>query len=222
MRLLLAEDDKALATSLKDGLVKTGFAVDVAGDGEDALIMGRDPAYEVVVLDLGLPVIPGIEVLKKWRREGIKTPVLILTARNAWHERVDGFKAGADDYLGKPFHIEELTARLAALIRRSHNATGGLSLGAGGLALDEDRQTVTLSDGAVEQLTGVEFKILRMFMLNPGVIISRDRLIENVYDFDSEKESNVIEVYIRRLRKKVGEDLIQTRRGQGYVFSDGD
>lgn len=222
MRLLLAEDDKALAESLKSGLEKTGFAVDVAGDGEDALIMGRDPAYEIVVLDLGLPVIPGLEVLKKWRREGIKTPVLILTARNAWHERVDGFKAGADDYLGKPFHIEELTARLAALIRRAHNATGGLSLGAGGLALDEDRQTVTLPDGAVEQLTGVEFKILRMFMLNPGVIISKDRLIENVYDFDSEKESNVIEVYIRRLRKKVGEDLIQTRRGQGYVFSDGD
>lgn len=222
MRLLLAEDDKALAASLKDGLVKTGFAVDVAGDGEDALIMGRDPAYEIIVLDLGLPVIPGIEVLKKWRREGIKTPVLILTARNAWHERVDGFKAGADDYLGKPFHIEELTARLAALIRRAHNATGGLSLGAGGLALDEGRQTVTLPDGAVEQLTGVEFKILRMLMLNPGVIISKDRLIENVYDFDSEKESNVIEVYIRRLRKKVGEDLIHTRRGQGYVFSDGD
>ena len=222
MRLLLAEDDKALATTLKDGLVKTGFAVDVAADGEDALIMGRDPAYEAVVLDLGLPVISGLEVLKKWRREGIKTPVLILTARNAWHERVDGFKAGADDYLGKPFHIEELNVRLAALIRRAHNATGGLSLGAGGLALDEDRQTVTLPDGAVEQLTGVEFKILRMFMLNPGVIISRDRLIENVYDFDSEKESNVIEVYIRRLRKKVGEDLIQTRRGQGYVFSDGD
>jgi DNA-binding response OmpR family regulator len=220
--LLLAEDDKALATSLKEGLVKTGFAVDVAADGEDALIMGRDPAYEAVVLDLGLPVISGLEVLKKWRREGIKTPVLILTARNAWHERVDGFKAGADDYLGKPFHIEELNVRLAALIRRAHNATGGLSLGAGGLALDEDRQTVTLPDGAVEQLTGVEFKILRMFMLNPGVIISKDRLIENVYDFDSEKESNVIEVYIRRLRKKVGEDLIQTRRGQGYVFSDGD
>ncbi|MBF0292444.1 MAG: response regulator transcription factor [Nitrospinae bacterium] len=220
MRLLLAEDDKTLAESLGKGLAKSGFSVDVAVNGEDALIMGRDPAYEVVVLDLGLPVIPGLEVLRKWRREGIKTPVLILTARNAWHERVDGFKAGADDYLGKPFHIEELNARLTALIRRAHDATGGPSLGAGGLALDEDRQTVTLPDGAVEQLTGVEFKILRMFMLNPGVIISKDRLIENVYEFDSEKESNVIEVYIRRLRKKVGEDLIQTRRGQGYVFSD--
>lgn len=220
MRLLLAEDDKALAESLDKGLAKSGFSVDVAVNGEDALIMGRDPAYEVIVLDLGLPVIPGLEVLRKWRREGLKTPVLILTARNAWHERVDGFKAGADDYLGKPFHIEELNARLTALIRRAHAATGGPSLGAGGLALDEDRQTVTLPDGAVEQLTGVEFKILRMFMLNPGVILSKDKLIENVYDFDSEKESNVIEVYIRRLRKKVGEDLIQTRRGQGYVFSD--
>lgn len=222
MRLLLAEDDKALAESLSKGLARSGFSVDVVVNGEDALIMGRDPAYEVVVLDLGLPVIPGLEVLRKWRREGIKTPVLILTARNAWHERVDGFKAGADDYLGKPFHIEELNARLTALIRRAHDATGGPALGAGGLALDEDRQTVTLPDGAVEQLTGVEFKILRMFMLNPGLIISKDRLIETVYDFDSEKESNVIEVYIRRLRKKVGEDLIQTRRGQGYVFTEGD
>jgi DNA-binding response OmpR family regulator len=222
VRLLLAEDDKVLADSLKNGLAKTGFAVDVAGNGEDALIMGRDTAYEVVVLDLGLPVIPGLEVLKKWRREGIKTPVLILTARNAWHERVDGFKAGADDYLGKPFHIEELTARLTALIRRAHDTMGGPALNSGGLALDEDRQTVTLPDGAVEQLTGVEFKILRMFMLNPGIILSKDRLIESVYDFDSEKDSNVIEVYIRRLRKKVGEDLIQTRRGQGYFFSEKD
>lgn len=222
MRLLLAEDDKALAESLKAGLEKTGFAVDVADNGEDALIMGRGPSYEVVVLDLGLPVIPGLEVLKKWRREGIKTPVLILTARNAWHERVDGFKAGADDYLGKPFHIEELNARLTALIRRAHDTMGGPALNSGGLALDEERQTVTLADGAVEQLTGVEFKILRMFMLNPGVILSKDRLSESVYDFDSEKDSNVIEVYIRRLRKKVGEDLIQTRRGQGYVFSSKD
>jgi DNA-binding response OmpR family regulator len=219
--LLIAEDDRALAESLRNGLAKTGFAVDVAVNGEDALIMGRDTAYGVVVLDLGLPVIPGLEVLKKWRREGIKTPVLILTARNAWHERVDGFKAGADDYLGKPFHIEELNARLTALIRRAHDTMGGPALNCGGLALDEDRQTVTLPDGAVEQLTGVEFKILRMFMLNPGVILSKDRLIQSVYDFDSEKESNVIEVYIRRLRKKVGEDLIQTRRGQGYLFLAG-
>lgn len=220
MRLLLAEDDKTLADSLKRGLEEAGFAVDVARDGEDALIMGRDPAYTAVVLDLGLPVIPGLEVLKKWRKESIKTPVLILTARDAWHERVEGFKAGADDYLGKPFHIEELKARLTALIRRAHDTIGGPALRAGGLTLDEDRQTITLPDGTVEQLTGVEFRILRLFMLSPGVIISKDRLIESVYDFDSEKDSNVIEVYIRRLRKKVGEEKIQTKRGQGYVFAE--
>lgn len=212
------EDDAVLSQSLKADLEKAGFAVDTADNGEDAEFMGFEEPYDAVILDLGLPVKSGLDILKVWRGESLKTPVIILTARGAWHEKVEGFKAGADDYLAKPFHVEELLVRLNSLIRRAHDQTGGETLCAGGLTLDEDRQSVAMTDGKTASLTGVEFRLLRYFMLHPEEILSKSTLTEHVYDFDSDKDSNVIEVYIKRLRQKLGKDLIQTRRGQGYMF----
>lgn len=217
MRLLIVEDDPALSRKLKDDLMRAGFAVDAVDNGIDGEAMGMEEPYDVIVLDLGLPGRSGLEVLKNWRARGKTTPVIILTARDAWYEKVEGFKAGADDYLGKPFHVEELIARINALIRRLKAQPGGV-LTAAGLTLDEERQSVTTADGTVYELTGTEFRLLRYFMLHPGRILSKTRLTEHVYDFDSDKDSNVIEVYVNRLRQKLGKDLIETRRGQGYVF----
>ena len=218
MRLLLVEDDTPLSDRLRIDLEKTGFAVDAVADGVDAEFMGASEPYDVVVLDLGLPGRPGLEVLRRWRAAGNPVPVLILTARDAWHEKVDGFKAGADDYLGKPFHTAELIARLHALLRRSNARPHG-PLRVAGLELNEDAQTVSvIHTGATFELTGTEFRLLRYFMLHPGRVLSKTRLAEHVYDFDSERDSNVLEVYINRLRRKFGRDLIATRRGQGYVF----
>ena len=218
MRILLVEDDTDLSAPLKQQLAKAGFAVDVADNGVDGEFMGGENPYDAVVLDLGLPRRPGLDVLKNWRAAGVKVPVIILTARDAWHERVDGFKAGADDYLGKPFHTEELLARINALIRRAHQQAGGV-LENSGLALDEQRQTVTTSQGETIELTGTEFRLLRLFMLHSGKILTKSRITEHVYDFDSDKDSNVIEVYVKRLRQKLGKEYIQTRRGQGYMFT---
>jgi DNA-binding response OmpR family regulator len=218
MRLLLVEDDTELAARVVPALERSGFAVDHASDGIDGEFLGDEQPYEAVVLDLGLPGRPGLQVLSNWRTRGNSVPVLILTARDAWHERVDGFKAGADDYLGKPFHVEELIERLRALIRRSGGRPPGPTLSAGGLVLDEARQEVTLPDGEVVSLTGTEFRLLHYFMLYPDRILSKTRLIEHVYDQDFDRDSNLIEVYVRRLRDKLGRQRIQTRRGQGYVF----
>jgi len=217
MRLLLAEDDHDLVAMLKKDLEIAGYAVDLADNGVDAEYLGNEMIYDVAVLDLGLPQRNGIDVLRNWRTAGNHLPVIVLTARNAWHERVDGFKAGADDYLGKPFHVEELLARITALLHRSSQQPGG-QLQAAGLSLDEEQQTVTTEDGQTHKLTGVEFRLLRYFLLNAGHVLSKSRLTEHVYDFDSEKDSNVIEVYVRRLRQLIGNDRIETRRGQGYVF----
>ena len=217
MRLLLAEDDATLVRSLKKDLQLAGYAVDVAANGTDAEFLGNETQYDVVILDLGLPQRSGLEVLKHWRAAGNATLVIVLTARDAWHERVDGFKAGADDYLGKPFHIEELLARLTALLHRSRQQPGG-QLHVGDLTLDEERQTLTLANGSTEVLTGTEFRMLRYFLLHPDQVLSKTKLMEHVYDFDSDKDSNVIEVYVRRLREKLGKDRIVTRRGQGYLF----
>jgi len=217
MRLLLVEDDTVLAESLRKDLHRAGFAVDHASNGVDGEFMGNEEPYDAIVLDLGLPDRPGLQVLKNWRGGQNKVPVLILTARDAWHEKVEGFQLGADDYLTKPFHVEELVARLNAIIRRrsgeatpTHNVSG--------FVLDEDHQTVTTPQGDRFELTGTEFRLLRYFMLHPGKILSKSRLTDHVYDFDSEKDSNVIEVYVKRLRQKLGQEVIQTRRGQGYVF----
>jgi two-component system, OmpR family, response regulator len=217
MRILIVEDDALLGERLKKDLGHAGFAVDVADNGVDAEHMGDEEPYDAVVLDLGLPKRSGLEVLRNWRQRGNRVPVIILTARDAWHEKVEGFKAGADDYLGKPFHVEELLARINALIRRGHGQAAS-RLQAGGLTLNEDRQAVLTDKGDEIELTGIEFRLLRYFMLHPGQILSKSRLTEHVYEFDSDKDSNVMEVYINRLRHKLGKELITTRRGQGYVF----
>lgn len=217
MRLLLVEDDPLLAQTLKKELEQQGFAIDCADNGVDAEIMGDLEPYDLIVLDLGLPQKPGLEVLSNWRSGGNSVPVIILTARDAWHERVDGFKAGADDYLGKPFHVEELVVRIRALIKRSHGKPGE-GLQSGGLVLDEERQQVRLSSEELLELTGTEFRLLRYFMLHPGKVLSKTRLTEHVYEQDFDRDSNLIEVYVRRLREKLGKNRIQTKRGQGYLF----
>lgn len=217
MRLLLVEDDAGLAQRLREELGTAGFAVDHAADGVEAEFLGREHPYDAVVLDLGLPGRPGLEVLRNWRAAGIATPVIVLTARDAWHERVDGLQAGADDYLGKPFHVPELLARLQAVLRRGQ-ASGSGRLAVGGLALDEERQVALLPDGSEVALTGTEFRLLRYFMRHPDSVLSKTRLTEHVYDQDFDRDSNLIEVYVRRLRDKIGAARIETRRGQGYVF----
>lgn len=221
MRVLLIEDDEDLSASLKKELKPAGFAVDIAQNGVDGEYMGSEEPYDAVILDLGLPDRPGLEVLKHWRESENKVPVIILTARDAWHEKVEGFQSGADDYLAKPFHVEELVARLNAIIRRRSGEASSVHK-VSGLSLDDDHQTVTDENGKTFTLTGTEFRLLRYFMLNPGKILSKSRLTEHVYDYDSEKDSNVIEVYVKRLRQKLGQDRIQTRRGQGYVFEAND
>lgn len=217
MRLLLVEDDLQLAKSLKTSLEQAGYAVDIADNGIEAEYMGNEGCYDLAILDLGLPKKSGLQVLEDWRSENNVLPVIILTARDAWHEKVDGFKAGADDYLGKPFHVEELIARANALAHRSRQKPGG-TLAAAKLRLDEERQTVTLENGESVELTGTEFRLLRYMLLHPDRILSQSQLLEHVYDFDSEKNSNVIEVYIKRLRNKIGKEKIETRRGQGYLL----
>ncbi len=222
MRLLLVEDDALLSGRLHGDLEQAGFAVDVAANGVDAEFMGESEPYDVVVLDLGLPGRSGLDVLRHWRAAGNPVPVLILTARDAWHEKVDGFKAGADDYLGKPFHVAELLARLQALLRRGIARPHG-PLRIAGLELDEDAQTArVLATDETFELTGTEFRLLRYFMRHPGRVLSKAQLTEHVYDFDAERDSNVLEVYINRLRRKFGRELIATRRGQGYILGAGD
>ena len=219
MRLLLAEDDDELARLVRADLARAGFAVDRASDGVDAEHLGNTEPYDAVVLDLGLPERPGLEVLRAWRARGNAVPVIVLTARDAWHERVDGFNAGCDDYLGKPFHVEELVARIRALIHRRHGQVAA-RIGSASLTLDEDRQQVVLEGGETRALTGTEFRMLRYMMLNAGRILSKSALSEHVYDQASDRDSNLIEVYVRRLREKIGSHRILTRRGQGYVFDD--
>lgn len=219
MRLLLVEDNRQLAGLLRKDLEKHGYAVDLAENGIDAEFMGNEEPYDIVVLDLGLPQRSGLDVLKNWRRDGNRVPVIILTARDTWHERVDGFKAGADDYLGKPFHVQELLMRIQALLRRSHDMPGE-RLQSGGLVLDEERQLVILENGENVELTGTEFRLLRYFMLHQGSILSKTRLTEHVYEQDFDRDSNLIEVYVRRLRDKLGKETIVTRRGQGYIFME--
>ena len=217
MRLLLVEDDAGLAARIARDLRREGFAVDVSADGIDAEFLGSEGAYDAVVLDLGLPGRSGLDVLKDWRARHLDMPVLILTARDSWSDRVLGLKAGADDYLGKPFHFEELLARLQALLRRSAGRAAA-ELAIAGLRLDEERQCVMLPDQRSVELTGTEFRLLRYLMSYPDRILSKSRLTEHVYDGDHDRDSNVLEVYVRRLREKIGRDYIETRRGQGYLF----
>ncbi|MGE0082410.1 MAG: response regulator transcription factor [Thiohalomonadaceae bacterium] len=217
MRVLVVEDDSGLRDGLKQALNAAGYAVDVADNGVDAEALGHVEPYDAIILDLGLPRRSGIDVLKAWRTRGNTVPVIILTARDAWNEKVAGFQAGCDDYLAKPFHMEELLARLSALLRRA-SGRPGQEVAVGDIALDEERQTVTTADGTTHALTGTEFRLLRYFMLNAGKLLSKSRLTEHVYEYDDDRDSNVIEVYVNRLRQKLGREWIETRRGQGYIF----
>ncbi|BAN49336.1 response regulator transcription factor [Metapseudomonas resinovorans] len=218
MRLLLVEDHVPLADELSSSLGRQGYAVDWLADGRDALHQGASEPYDLIILDLGLPGKPGLEVLQQWRAGGLSTPVLILTARGSWAERIDGLKAGADDYLTKPFHPEELALRIQALLRRAHGLANQPQLEAAGLQLDEGRQCVS-RNGEEVQLTAAEFRLLRYFMLHPGQLLSKSHLAEHLYDGESERDSNVIEVHVNHLRRKLGRDVIETRRGQGYRFT---
>jgi len=220
MRLLLIEDDYSLAHILKKDLEKSGYAIDLAHDGIEAEYLGNEGLYALALLDLGIPKRSGLDVLKNWRNANNNMPVLILTARDAWYEKVDGFKAGADDYLAKPFHIEELLARINALIHRAHQMPAGNSIQVGDLTLDEDRQEMIIAGDTTYQLSGIEFRLMRLFMLRPGKMLSKSTLKEHIYDFDSDKDSNVIEVYVSHLRSKLGKHRFKTCRGQGYIFMD--
>ncbi|MDO9504857.1 MAG: response regulator transcription factor [Hydrogenophaga sp.] len=214
MRILLVEDDPTLRAQLRTGLHEAGYAVDEADNGRDAHFLGDTETFDAVVLDLGLPVLDGLSVLKRWRSAGRVVPVLILTARDNWSEKVAGIDAGADDYLTKPFHMEELLARLRALIRRA----GGLAsplLVCGELALDTRSGRVTLK-GQTVALTSHEYKVLEYLMHRPGAVVSRTELTEHIYAQDFERDSNTIEVFVGRLRKKLPPALIETVRGLGY------
>lgn len=219
MRLLLVEDDLQLIEELKQALMQAGFVIDTSNDGINGEFLGDTEPYDAVILDLGLPERPGLEVLQHWRERGNDVPVLILTARGAWHEKVDGFKAGADDYLSKPFHLEELVARIHALIRRRHGRADPV-LSVAGLVLDAERQNVTLEDGNTIHLTATEYRLLEYLMHNSGKILSKTRLFEHAWSEDISGDENLIEVYINRLRRKIGADRIETRRGQGYIFRE--
>lgn len=217
MRLLLVEDHVPLADELLASLGRQGYAVDWLADGRDALHQGASEPYDLIILDLGLPGIPGLELLQRWRSGGLATPVLILTARGSWAERIEGLKAGADDYLCKPFHPEELQLRIQALLRRAHGLANQPQLQAAGLQLDEERQCVSRAGVAVE-LTAAEFRLLRYFMLHAGQLLSKSHLAEHLYDGETARDSNVLEVLVNRLRRKLGAEVIETRRGQGYRF----
>ena len=216
MRVLIVEDDPSLRRQLCDRLAAEGYAIDTAADGEEAAVQGETEPYDAIILDLGLPRQDGLSVLRGWRASGLNTPVMILTARDHWHDKVLGIDAGADDYLAKPFHVEELLARLRALIRRAQGRTSA-ELRAGPVVLDTRTGTVTASGQPVE-LTAYELRVLSYLMHHVGEIVSRTELTEHVYAQDFDRDSNTIEVFVGRLRKKLGVDLIKTVRGLGYRF----
>lgn len=219
MRLLLAEDDPDLAQSLRRSLVAAGYAVDLATDGEEAAFLGETEPYDVVVLDLGLPRLDGVAVLRRWRAGGVPAPVLILTARDGWSEKVAGFDAGGDDYLTKPFNTAELLARLRALLRRSAGRASA-SLVCGDLVLDPGAARVTLA-GEPVRLTSLEYRLLHYLLMHAGRVVSRTELIEHLYDQDFDRDSNTMEVIIGRVRRKIGPERIMTQRGLGYRLQAG-
>jgi two-component system, OmpR family, response regulator len=214
MRILVVEDEAVLSQQLAAALAGAGYAVDCAGDGERAEFLGQTEKYDAVVLDLGLPKVDGLSVLRRWREAGQAMPVLVLTARDSWHEKVQGIDGGADDYVAKPFQMEEVLARLRALIRRS---SGQLSpeLRVGAVALDARMSRVTL-EGTPVKLTSHEFRVLSYLMHHRGRVVSQTELTEHIYAQDSDRDSNTVEVFIARLRRKLGATFIETVRGLGY------
>ncbi|MGJ8526303.1 Transcriptional regulatory protein QseB [Halomonadaceae bacterium LMG 33818] len=219
MRLLLVEDNVPLADELNSLFSQHGYAVDWCTDGRDAAIMATNISFDAIVLDLGLPGRPGMQLLEEWRAKGLDTPVLILTARSSWSERITGLRAGADDYVPKPFHPDELLLRLQGLMRRRHGQHPTPRLSVSGVILDEASQCVsTISHPEPVSLTRAEFSILRYMMLHPEHVIPKDRLLDHLYDSEHERNPNVVEVHINHLRQKLGRSIIVTQRGQGYRF----
>jgi two-component system, OmpR family, response regulator len=214
MRILVVEDDADLRRQLGEALGQHGYAVDLAADGEDGQFLGDTEPYDAVILDLGLPKIDGVTVLKSWRENNKKFPVLILTARDQWSEKVAGFDAGADDYLTKPFVTEELLARLRALVRRVTGHTAAM-LEAGKLMVDT-RTARAMVNGDPIKLTAHEYRVLAYLIHHQGRVVPRAELVEHIYDQDFDRDSNTIEVFIGRLRRKIGQERIQTERGLGY------
>jgi two-component system OmpR family response regulator len=218
MRVLVIEDDRHISRQVVQALGAHGYVTDTARSGEDGRFLGQTESYDAIILDLGLPVLDGISVLQGWRREGLKTPVLVLTARGTWSDKVKGLRAGADDYLAKPFHMEELIARVEALIRRDKGSVRML-LTCGEVQFDAATGQVTRRGQAVI-LTALEHRLLAYLMHRPNAIVSKAELTEHIYDQAFDKDSNVIEVLVNRLRKKFGADFIKTRRGLGYMIGN--
>lgn len=221
MRLLIIEDEPNLREQIKQYLQQQGYAVDVAEDGRAGLFMGREYPFDLAIVDLGLPQMSGIEVIQQWRELGMSFPILILTARGKWQDKVEGLEAGADDYLVKPFHNEELLARTRALLRRSAGVSQP-SVNFGPVTINISRQSVSLNNEELE-LTAYEYKVVEYLALNPDKVVSKTELTEHIYDQDFDRDSNVIEVFVGRLRKKLDPDgvlkPIETLRGRGYRWN---
>jgi two-component system, OmpR family, response regulator len=215
MRILIVEDEARIAADLADAVNSGGYVAELSADGEDAWFRGGTENYSAIILDLGLPKLDGLTVLKRWRQEGVATPVLVLTARGAWTDKVDGIDAGADDYLPKPFRMEELMARLRALLRRSAGRAEP-SISVGPIILDPRNRQVTVG-GIPVTLTPLEFRLLNYLFHHRGRVVSQAELSENLYSHDSERDSNAIEALVGRLRRKLKADVIETRRGFGYI-----
>ena len=219
MKLLLVEDNEILISELQKQLKQAGYITDTTDRAAEANYLVSETTYDCIILDIGLPDGNGLELLSQWRKEGYNVPVIMLTARSQWHEKVEGFNAGADDYLSKPFHFQELLARIQALINRANGKmnTPNKTISYGGITLDETQQIVTVAD-KTHELTAMEFRLLKVFLMAPKKLLSKSQLSDKLYQFDDEKESNVVEVYVTHLRKKLGKTAIETRRGQGYIF----
>ena len=220
MRVLVVEDDADLNRQISTALTDAGYVVDKALDGEEGHYLGESSPYDAVILDLGLPVLDGVSVLEKWRRAGRKMPVLILTARDRWSDKVAGFDAGADDYVTKPFHMEEILARVRALVRRSAGQASS-ELTCGPVTLDTKGAKVMVNGMGVK-LTSLEYRLLEYLMMHMGKVVSRTELVEHLYDQDFDRDSNTVEVFVGRLRKKLGVDVLHTIRGMGYCVTEPD
>ena len=214
MKILVVEDELEIARDISMSLGEAGFAVRSCDNGEDAWFLGSTELYDAIVLDLGLPRLDGLSVLKRWREEELATPIIILTARGSWTERVDGINAGADDYMSKPFEMEELIARLRGLLRRAHGPVNP-QIKAGHLELDTNQMRVTV-DGHTVQLTPLEFRLISYLLHNKGRVVSREELKDHIYGNDDGRVDNAVEAMITRLRRKLGYEHIETRRGLGY------